>query len=126
MPGGDRTGPFGAGPLTGRGAGYCRGNAVAGYASRFGRGYGRAGRGGYGRGNRYRYFATGVPGWARDARFYDPADDYAPSGPPSTQATRDELAHLTREAEHLKATLADLQTRIDALQRDAKKDEPSS
>ncbi len=25
MPGGDRTGPVGAGPMTGRGAGYCNG-----------------------------------------------------------------------------------------------------
>lgn len=31
MPGGDRTGPRGMGPMTGRGAGYCSGNEVAGW-----------------------------------------------------------------------------------------------
>ena len=51
MPGGDRTGPMGIGPMTGRGAGYCTGL--------FGRG-----RGG-GRGWRNMFYATGLPGWAR-------------------------------------------------------------
>jgi hypothetical protein len=50
MPGGDRTGPNGAGAMTGRAAGYCAGNAVPGYANPT-RGYGRRGGGrGYGRG----------------------------------------------------------------------------
>lgn len=58
MPRGDRTGPWGLGPMTGRGAGYCAGYPVPGfmnpYGGRlgfgfgFGRGFGR-GRG-YGRG----------------------------------------------------------------------------
>jgi len=30
MPGGDRTGPIGAGPMTGRGAGYCAGYNMPG------------------------------------------------------------------------------------------------
>ena len=60
MPGGDRTGPWGAGPMTGRAEGYCTGyvavpgyaNPVRGYGRRFGRGWGRgAGWGrGFGRG----------------------------------------------------------------------------
>jgi Family of unknown function (DUF5320) len=50
MPGGDRTGPNGAGPMTGRVAGYCAGYAVSGYANPV-CGYGsRGGRRGYGRG----------------------------------------------------------------------------
>ncbi|MGB4046967.1 MAG: DUF5320 domain-containing protein, partial [Kiritimatiellia bacterium] len=40
MPRGDRTGPQGAGPMTGRGAGTCAGAATPGYA---GGGYGRGG-----------------------------------------------------------------------------------
>ena len=32
MPGGDRTGPMGQGPMTGRGAGYCAGFGMPGYA----------------------------------------------------------------------------------------------
>lgn len=63
MPGGDGTGPTGAGPMTGRAAGYCAGNDVPGYAnpnSGRGRGRGRGwGRGGGGWGNRWRY------GWGR-------------------------------------------------------------
>lgn len=44
MPGGDRTGPMGAGPKTGRAMGFCAGNTNAGFG--FGRGCGR----GFGRG----------------------------------------------------------------------------
>ncbi len=66
MPGGDRTGPEGAGPMTGRQQGYCTGNDVPGYTSgtpglarrgagfRGGGGFGRGARG-RGRGMGYRY-----------------------------------------------------------------------
>ena len=55
MPGGDRTGPVGRGPMTGRAAGYCSGypnpgNINPGYGRGFGRGFGR-GRGFWGRSN---------------------------------------------------------------------------
>ena len=47
MPRGDRTGPMGAGPMTGRGVGFCAGYDVPGYMnSSFERGFGR----GFGRG----------------------------------------------------------------------------
>jgi len=40
MPGGDRTGPMGMGPMTGRAAGYCAGFGVPGFMSPVpGRGY---------------------------------------------------------------------------------------
>lgn len=48
MPGGDRTGPRGAGPMSGKAAGYCAGYPVPGYVNSVG-GYGRGGRG-WGRG----------------------------------------------------------------------------
>ena len=58
MPGGDRTGPRGLGPRTGRAAGYCAGYAVPGYMNPDVPGYGRGfgfGRGrGFGRGFRGR------------------------------------------------------------------------
>jgi len=46
MPGGDRTGPLGQGPMTGRGLGYCTGYNDPGYTNPgprgfFGRGFGR-------------------------------------------------------------------------------------
>ena len=65
MPGGDRTGPMGIGPMTGRGAGSCAGFAVPGLVNRvFGAGLFGRGRGG-GRGWRNMFYATGLPGWAR-------------------------------------------------------------
>ena len=60
MPGGDGTGPLGAGPMTGRASGYCAGYSVPGYANSIpGRGWGF----GYGRG-RGRGFGGGR-GWGR-------------------------------------------------------------
>lgn len=45
MPQGDRTGPAGAGPMTGRGMGYCAGFSVPGFMNpEFGAGF-RRGRG---------------------------------------------------------------------------------
>jgi hypothetical protein len=74
MPRGDRTGPRGMGPMTGRGAGFCAGYEMPGYTNPlpgrgfgmgFGRGRGAWGRGfgGGGRGWRNMFYATGQPGW---------------------------------------------------------------
>ena len=54
MPGGNGTGPAGAGPMTGRAAGYCAGNSIPGYANSI-RGRGLNGGGGF----RGRGFAQG-------------------------------------------------------------------
>jgi hypothetical protein len=67
MPRGDRTGPMGMGPMTGRRAGYCAGYAMPGYANP---GMGRAMAGGFGFGGgghgwRHMFYATGMPGWMR-------------------------------------------------------------
>ena len=63
---------MGAGPMTGRAAGYCAGYGAPGFMNAgpgfgFGRGFGRGRGGGFGggRGWRHWYHATGVPGWAR-------------------------------------------------------------
>ena len=65
MPRGDRTGPNGAGPRTGRGLGYCNGYQSAGFNHGFGAGYGNGpGRGlGYGRGAGYGrgFYREGLP-----------------------------------------------------------------
>jgi hypothetical protein len=45
MPNGDRTGPYGEGPRTGRSLGYCGGSDRPGNAFGSGRGYGRGGAG---------------------------------------------------------------------------------
>ena len=73
MPGGDKSGPMGQGPMTGRGAGFCAGSDAPGYADPgmgpgLGRGRGRGlGRGAWGRGRGFRnwFRATGLPFWAR-------------------------------------------------------------
>ncbi|MFC1669580.1 DUF5320 domain-containing protein [Spirochaetota bacterium] len=69
MPGGDKRGPLGQGPITGRKAGYCTGHHSPGFTKQGGNAYG--GRGflsGTGRrmGNRNIYRETGQPGWRRN------------------------------------------------------------
>ncbi len=98
MPGGDRTGPLGMGPMTGRAAGYCAGYPVPGFMNPYGwrgfagggwgpgfgmgrgRGFGRGrGRGfgrGRGRGWRGGYYAAGYPGWGRPGWSTAPAYGY--------------------------------------------------
>ena len=98
MPGGDRTGPNGLGPMTGRRRGFCAGYDVPGYLNPepgFGFGPGRgAGRGfgrGFGRGRGFRWrFLQQDP-----ARFQN-----APvQGPQETSATpaENEKAYLENE-----------------------------
>jgi hypothetical protein len=77
MPRGDRTGPMGYGPMTGRGAGYCAGYPTPGFGAPGFRGGFRGWAGGQipgggfqggGRGWRHRFFESGLPRWAR---FYE-------------------------------------------------------
>ena len=66
MPFGDRTGPAGQGPRTGRGAGFCGRFGVPGSMNRgAGQGLFGGGRGGAGRGWRHCFNATGLTGWQR-------------------------------------------------------------
>ncbi len=103
MPGGDRTGPWGAGPQTGRGGGYCAGYDAPGYAAPTpGRGR-RIGFGGGGRGWRNRYYATGLPRWARP--------EFVPPAP----ASETELAGLKAQADELSAQLDAVAGRIEAI-----------
>ncbi len=98
MPGRDRTGPLGAGPRTGRGMGYCGNNdqgrfvkSVPTLRSGF-----RLGGRGAGRGWRYRFYATGIPGWA-------------------TPTPEQETADLKAQADYLKNQLDAIQKRIEEL-----------
>ncbi len=109
MPGFDQTGPFGTGPMTGGGFGYCRGYASP--DSRTGRNFDpgewrpmgrprgfRAGRRDcrWGLGRRY-----------RSRSFFDPLT-------PEVERTR-----LKRQAQDLKASLADIENRLALLDRRA-------
>lgn len=121
MPFGDRTGPYGMGPRTGRGAGFCAGYDRPGYAT-IGPGWGGGmtwGRGrGRGGGNRWRhwYHATGLPYWARGAPT-PPAPRWpAAYGAPTPD---DEIEMLKSQAEWLRNELEAIQSRIDELGREA-------
>ena len=117
MPGGDRTGPMGMGPRTGRAAGYCSGAGLPGYADALparglGMGFGWGGRGrrfcGGGRGFRNRFFAAGVPGWI--------GFGYVPSHPDS------EKQSLNNEAEALRAGLEEIDKRLGELEAAKKRE----
>ena len=124
MPRGDRTGPTGAGPLSGRGMGFCKGYDVPGYMNPgFGQGFGR-GRGsgrGMGRGNRWGYQATGQPGWARGyAGDFERPMAFQNQDIPYSMNEHNELRYLKDQAKSLKQMLQDINSRIDELD---KKDE---
>ena len=115
MPRGDRTGPSGMGPVTGRGMGYCAGFDRPGYMQPgygAGMGLGRGYRGG-GFGWRHMYYATGMPGWAR----YGIAPSLPPVPPRWTAA--DEATALREQAEMLQRSLEQIRQRLNELTPDA-------
>ena len=75
MPGGNKQGPLGQGPLSGRGAGYCGGSGRPGFATAGSRGVGGRGQGrggewgrrGWRHGHRNQFWATGLTGWRRES-----------------------------------------------------------
>jgi len=126
MPWGDRTGPWGLGPMTGRAAGYCAGYPVPGYANPFVPGWGRGmGWRGSGRGWRHMYWTTGLPGWARIGAGYTP---YAAPWGPWTAApwgqppTREQEAEFLKEQqETLKEQMEEINKRLQELAAEKKK-----
>ena len=131
MPRGDRTGPAGLGPRTGRAAGFCAGYQVAGFMNpaggRGGFGIGRGGGGGFGigrgggggfgigrggRGWRNQFYATGLPGWARGA--------YGAPAPPIPAITTDqELVGLKQQAQQLQDILTGISSRIEQFENES-------
>ena len=110
MPGGDGTGPLGAGPMTGRGAGFCAGFNMPGYASpAAGRGLSGRGRGfgGGGRGWRHCFWATGLPGWMRFGW-----GGMAPAAEPAPEA---EKRFLDGQAQALRTQLDVIERRLEEL-----------
>ena len=113
MPGGDRTGPMGMGPMTSRRAGYCTGYGVPVYTNpRLGRGFGMGfmrGRGFAGRGRRYRYWfhATGMPGCMRFGGY--PTAYQEPSREMEKQALRNQADALQSEFESIEKRLSEIQ-----------------
>ena len=125
MPGGDRTGPIGMGPRTGRGAGFCAGYGTPGYANAPGFGRGRGGRGRGGRGFGFR--GRGGPGggygpWAATDYPYGPAGDTAfPRGAGGGPA--ETLETLKAQARHFGDMLERINTRIAEIETSGQGDE---
>jgi hypothetical protein len=118
MPRGDRTGPMGFGPMTGRGAGYCAGYGMPGFMSPGGgRGFWGRGAWGGGCGWRHWYYATGLPGWARGGWGW-PAWGAAPVPPEGVEEA--ELETLKAQAGSLERTLQALRRRIEKLEGESK------
>lgn len=99
MPRGDRTGPWGLGPRTGRRAGFCSGFSVPGYMNPVpGRGWGGRGL-----------------GWGRMAWSAPTASPFsAIPAEPATNAS-EEVELLKQEAEALRQALASIENRLKEL-----------
>jgi len=115
MPRGDRSGPDGMGPMTGRGLGYCAGSDRPGFmadepprgGAGYGRGYGARGRGrmGYGRGFGYgRGYGRGRAYHVPPVEPYDATTTGDPIEPGLDLAA--ELASLKRQVQELADRLA--------------------
>lgn len=117
MPRGNGTGPTGAGPMTGRAAGYCAGydqpgcfnpgpgmGMGYGYGRGRGRGFGMGMGRGYGRGF----------GWANRA-WSGPRPPYYMEPTP-----QQEMDMLKQQAEAMKANLDQINQRIDQIQAESK------
>lgn len=114
MPLGDRTGPDGMGPMTGRAAGFCAGYNAPGHmnpAFGGGHGYGRGLGRGFGRG-RGRGFGR------RFASPYAGGPNAVPYNPPpySAPTKEEELGALKEQQQYLDNALQDVKKRIDDLE----------
>jgi hypothetical protein len=111
MPGFDRTGPMGAGPMTGGGRGRC--NSVnAGYYPQSARGYGFRGPG-LRRGRRGGFGWTEF-GWGLGRGFGRYPSAVAPTYPLNPA---DDINMLKSEAEYLKNSLDAINRRLDELDK---------
>ncbi|GBC61046.1 hypothetical protein DENIS_2006 [Desulfonema ishimotonii] len=108
MPGFDKTGPRGMGPMTGGGRGYCPSGSAGGRGPAAG-GYGRGA--GFGRGAGRGFGGRQRAGWGRGW-------ETSPAGEvPASAMSRDEEMEMLRvEAEHVKNTLEALNRRLEALE----------
>ncbi len=116
MPRGDRTGPMGMGPMTGRAAGFCAGYGTPGFANQ--PGMGRPRRGGRGLGRGYgrgfgRGYGAGYGGWdAISAASPAPAN---PTSVPDEQA--DGIDQLRSQLDQLQQTMEQLRAQVEQVSR---------
>jgi len=126
MPGGDKTGPAGMGPMTGRRSGYCTGLPAPGFSDSYGRGWGwgrgwgrgggRGRGGGWGRGwgwGQRNWFRTiGMAGWQRPVMDWSdhPPPFRLPIGPAMT--AEQELDVLKGQLQYFENGLEGIRKRI--------------
>ncbi len=108
MPFGNRTGPAGLGPGTGRGAGFCSGFAGPGFMNP---GSGWRCWGG-GRGWRNWFRATGMTGWQRMFLGHPFGETWSPYATPTPEA---ELEALRKQASFLEKALESVRRRMETL-----------
>ena len=113
MPFGDRTGPQGQGPMTGRGAGDCAGANAPGFTAApghgFGRGRGSSGAGfarGFGRGAG---FGRGRGSWGQGGVF--------PAYPAQPYTPEQEVDALKTQSSQLQTILQRINDRLDELEK---------
>jgi len=117
MPGGDRTGPLGQGPGTGRTFGYCYGFDTPGYTKGPGRGMGRGF--GYERAMG-RNTERGVSfGYCRGRGFGTQYQGYIPGHQGiSPMSKEDEIKLLKSEADVLKRSQKEIEKRLGELEKE--------
>ena len=121
MPSGDRTGPMGMGPMTGRGLGYCAGYPTPGHMQPgpgLGMGMGR-GRGfgrGRGRGCQGGFWGMPAYGYPQAAPPPNPAYYGTQPGYPAAPAPEQEAAMLKQQAQNMDAALQEIRKRIEELE----------
>ena len=101
MPGGDRTGPMGMGPMSGKGAGFCNDSRLpwCAYPGGFG----------HGRGFRRMFQVTGLPGWRRFGYSFDQG---------AGEAVFNEKDFLKRQKDVLQEELKNLEKRLEDLKEE--------
>lgn len=115
MPAGDRTGPMGLGPGTGRAFGYCYGFDSPGYSKGPGRGMGR----GYGFGGGMGRGRWGGRGFARGSGWNVPYRGYMTDNPWMPAISKDdEIKFLKSEADALKRSQKDIEKRLEELEKE--------
>ena len=125
---GDRTGPAGMGPMTGRAVGYDSGYPVPGYINLIparGLDFGRGGRG-----RRKYFYAAGPTGWRRAAYEYlvwggyswslSYMNAYASYGSPLGLTKEQEMDMLRDQAKYLEDALFGINNRIRELETEKK------
>jgi hypothetical protein len=122
MPGGDRTGPMGMGPMTGRAAGYCAGYSFPGYMNPYGGHLGLGFGWGRGRGRGFGWRAWGFPyGAIPYGPYGSPVPYVVPYGPYYTEEKEIEL--LQNQSKLLQDQLGEINKRISELESKEKKKE---